>query len=822
MASIESIRQQYNIPRTVPDNQVQSYVKQNYGKDIVIDFTSQGQSTAASSTAGAGNGSIFGGGSSSSYSGSYSIFNRGSSEPASYSQTVTSNTPASSTTTAGSASEQAVVSQDASSASSQQQIEYKNGKVIVTRKDGTKVERLPMKGEPGYVKDGESIEERIQRYFPGEYAKADTPEKKAQLIQRYLHGHFESLKGKSPAERARLQIADYEKLIRNSGTDNEWAQIMGQSIHALYNGNKATGFRAGMDHTRTDREAVDFVDGVMTRMGASDAEGQRILQSSIRSEVDIQNQGTSSISASQAAQATEASTQSSRQGDSAESAIEGSNGKHNQVEYKDGKVIVTRPDGTKVERLPMKGEPGYVKDGESIEERIQRYYPGEYAKADTPEKKAKLIQRYLRGHFELLKNKSPEERARLQMADYEKLIRNSGTDDEWAQIMGQSIHALYNRNKAQGFRTGMDHTRTDREAVDYVDGVMSGMGGSDAEGQRVLQGSIQEQTDIQGRGSAFSRRVAQIGASESYMDALKNRDLKIQATEISFHADADIALQNYEQMRSSSTLSDENRSAISVGSAHASADGSLTESQRGRAAKNSASYTASIQDAEMQRSTYNESSSYIKQYGSDSVRQSYNDGLAEHAYEFHESNRDTVINDVKNSGYESSNKILSESEQKYKESKPASSQQSQSTSGGSSQVVQQVRGLISTMKNASGADATAAKKALLGLLPQASAVDRRNFILSLSPNERHEMIESMINFASVDDLKRLMIGSMKEDILKYLMSHRTPENNAKLRALKADLGPQDRELYTQLEDEYNKNRGNNISASGARRFSLEI
>ena len=126
------------------------------------------------------------------------------------------------------------------------------------------------------------------------------------------------------------------------------------------------------------------------------------------------------------------------------------------------------------------------------------------------------------------------------------------------------------------------------------------------------------------------------------------------------------------------------------------------------------------------------------------------------------------------------------------------------------------------MKTSSGADATAAKKALLGLLPQTSAADRRNFILNLSPNERREMIENMINFASVDDLKRLMIGSMKQDILKYLISHRTPENNAKLRALKADLGPQDRELYNQLEDEYNKNRGNNINTNGAKRFSLEI
>ena len=121
-----------------------------------------------------------------------------------------------------------------------------------------------------------------------------------------------------------------------------------------------------------------------------------------------------------------------------------------------------------------------------------------------------------------------------------------------------------------------------------------------------------------------------------------------------------------------------------------------------------------------------------------------------------------------------------------------------------------------------GADSVAAKKALLGLLPQTSAVDRRNFILSLSPAERREMIASMINYASADDLKKLMIGSMKEDILKYLMTHRTPENNAKLRALKFDLGPQDKELYTQLENEYNRNRGNNITANGARLFSLEI
>ena len=154
MASIESIRQQYNIPKTVPDNQVQSYVKQNYGKDIVIDFTSNGQSTTGASTARVGNGSIWGSGNSN-YSSNGSIF--GSTATPSY--TAASATPATTTAASGNTpSETPTASQDASSASSQKNIEYKNGKVIVTRKDGTKVERLPMKGEPGYVKDGESIE----------------------------------------------------------------------------------------------------------------------------------------------------------------------------------------------------------------------------------------------------------------------------------------------------------------------------------------------------------------------------------------------------------------------------------------------------------------------------------------------------------------------------------------------------------------------------------------------------------------------------------------------------------------------------------------
>lgn len=92
-----------------------------------------------------------------------------------------------------------------------------------------------------FVKTGDSFDERLERYYP-EYKNA-SEERKEELRDKYLTGHFASLKNKSRSEQIKLQIADYKKLLHNT-RDGESYRKLSARINILEKQNQVLGAKA--------------------------------------------------------------------------------------------------------------------------------------------------------------------------------------------------------------------------------------------------------------------------------------------------------------------------------------------------------------------------------------------------------------------------------------------------------------------------------------------------------------------------------------------------------------------------------------------------
>lgn len=90
-------------------------------------------------------------------------------------------------------------------------------------------------------------------------------------------------------------------------------------------------------------------------------------------------------------------------------------------------------------------EKKFVKTGESVSERLNRYYGGKYAKA-SPEEKEKMFQRYVTGHFQTLSDKSRDQQIKIQLADYKKLLSNTREGDDY-EMMAKQIAILEEQNQ---------------------------------------------------------------------------------------------------------------------------------------------------------------------------------------------------------------------------------------------------------------------------------------------------------------------------------------------------------------------------------------
>lgn len=79
-------------------------------------------------------------------------------------------------------------------------------------------------------KSGESIDERLTRYYT-KYKNA-TPEEKEAFLDRYITGHYATLKDKSKEEQIKIQLADFKKLLSNTKEGDSY-EMLAKRINVL-------------------------------------------------------------------------------------------------------------------------------------------------------------------------------------------------------------------------------------------------------------------------------------------------------------------------------------------------------------------------------------------------------------------------------------------------------------------------------------------------------------------------------------------------------------------------------------------------------------
>lgn len=102
--------------------------------------------------------------------------------------------------------------------------------------------------EKPFVKTGESVDERLTRYYGKAYTNASSEEKE-QYLKKYITGHFETLKGKARPEQIQIQLSDYKKLLANTRNGNDY-EMMAKKISVLEKENQVSAAKLATVETK--------------------------------------------------------------------------------------------------------------------------------------------------------------------------------------------------------------------------------------------------------------------------------------------------------------------------------------------------------------------------------------------------------------------------------------------------------------------------------------------------------------------------------------------------------------------------------------------
>lgn len=212
------------------------------------------------------------------------------------------------------------------------------------------------------------------------------------------------------------------------------------------------------------------------------------------------------------------------------------NGVKNYV-YQDGKAYFKTPKGDVFSRVAFKGEPGYVKDGESIEERLQRFYPTAYENAKTPEDKAKLLKKYFEGYYSGL-DSSDRKKLEIQAEDFFKLLKNSDRNSEMGAILSKTVNSLYAENRISALVAALDTAKSEEEKKAIFDGTLDGLSENNdvpdiqKEMVQVINDEAKESNAIKEVSVKIAEKSVECGENATFMAEIAVKNEVAEATQI--------------------------------------------------------------------------------------------------------------------------------------------------------------------------------------------------------------------------------------------------------------------------------------------------
>ncbi len=125
--------------------------------------------------------------------------------------------------------------------------------------------------EVEFKKTGESVGERLTRYYK-KYENASREEKE-ELLEKYITGHYATLKDKPRSEQIKIQIADFKKLLSNTKDGDDY-EMLASRINILEKENQVLAAKsATTEQTSTELKARGEI-GVARAAHKCDADNQ--------------------------------------------------------------------------------------------------------------------------------------------------------------------------------------------------------------------------------------------------------------------------------------------------------------------------------------------------------------------------------------------------------------------------------------------------------------------------------------------------------------------------------------------------------------------
>ena len=159
----------------------------------------------------------------------------------------------------------------------------------------TKPEQTPPSKD--LEKTGDSVDERLSRYYPKAYKNASV-EKKEALLDKYITQHYATLKDKPRAEQIKIQLADFKKLIHNTKQGDDY-EMLASKINVLEKENQVIAAKNATVEQKSDELRYRGEIGVARSIHKTDNENQLELTKLI---TDSKNEKAITIGASHASE----------------------------------------------------------------------------------------------------------------------------------------------------------------------------------------------------------------------------------------------------------------------------------------------------------------------------------------------------------------------------------------------------------------------------------------------------------------------------------------------------------------------------------------
>lgn len=294
-------------------------------------------------------------------------------------------------------------------------------------------------------------------------------------------------------------------------------------------------------------------------------------------------------------------------------------------------------------------------------------------------------------------------------------------------------------------------------------------------------------------------------------------------------------------------IEDKTLDSMTTVQAEVAADQSQPEKVRQDAADLSTEYATYIDNAQYQMQVIQNNNNYIMQNADDDMKEYYNNSVANNAYNYDISNREDVIRMVQEQGTEKTLEILenarkeseaqdlnnkaaaellksqkemfdqknNEQQQvkqnvKTEQTQPDKQLSTESEKVSSPKGVTSLLNLQTTDKNKLNVPSGVSKVQSYILSSDFKTSDVRSkveYVQKLNPNERKQAISAIVDTSQPMELVKLMYTGMKHDILKFLVNHPNPKNDATILYLQGFLSSEDKKFVKECETERLRSMG---------------